>query len=457
LLAVAFMTLLPAAPARRGAPTAAMTLPPYPAPRLSPVSPAVVWTRTPPDDSDRWAEAFDEVWKALDARFYDENLRGLVPAAVSKQAIRQTYRERVRALAADPAAGGDDGAFALLVNEMLGKLNASHTWLFTPDDFEFAFLSALFRADVAQARNVRAGQQRPTGRIVVGHIGAMTRPGNPAGPVAAVINGSPADLVGIRPGDVLVSVNGAPYRGLSQFARDGDQAVTLVYRRGDKTQTVRVAPVAEQPIDALLRASQRSIAVWDLPGGKKAGYLRLWTMADGRFAELLEQTVRGPLHDTDGLILDLRDGFGGRAEGYADVFFRPDVREWRRERNGKNGQTRATGYNKPLVVLVNGGTRSAKEMLAWTLQRSGRATLIGQNTAGAVLASQGQPIANGRFFLLLAVTDLTLDGERLEGRGVRPNTIVTPGAAEAEWRKQASDALAAKLTLPRRPSSNPNA
>jgi C-terminal processing protease CtpA/Prc len=218
------------------------------------------------------------VWKALDARFYDENLRGLVPAAVSKQAIRQAYRERVRALAADPAAG-DDGAFALLVNEMLGKLNASHTWLFTPDDFEFAFLSALFRADVARARNVRAGQQRPTGRIVVGHIGAMTRPGNPAGPVAAVINGSPADLVGIRPGDVLVSVNGAPYRGLSQFARDGDQRRS----RSCTGAAIRRRPCASRPLPSspLMRCSVRASAA--LPYGTCPAAKRPAICACGRW------------------------------------------------------------------------------------------------------------------------------------------------------------------------------
>ena len=125
------------------------------------------------------------------------------------------------------------------------------------------------------------------------------------------------------------------------------------------------------------------------------------------------------------------------------MFFRPDFAVWRRGRDGKSGQTVWNGYAKLLVVLVNRGTRSAKEILAWTLRQNGRATLVGENTAGAVLAAQGVPIAGGRFYLSYAMMDITLNGERLEGRGVAPDVRVPGGANEAVWQKSARDALAA--------------
>lgn len=387
--------------------------------------------------------AFDAVWQVLESRFYDETLRGLG----SRQATRDAYRRRAAALGGD-----DDAGFAALVNEMLGKLNASHTRLFTPNDFEFYLLPVLMGSGGAARRGLSAGRaNNGPGRGGLRHIGALARATAP-NVVAAVLNGSPAEKVGLRAGDVLVSVNGAPYHGLTAFDVPGP--VTLDYRRGNSdVRTARVTPVAQNPLDALYDATRQSVTTWTLPvsgnaPARRIGYIHLWTMAQPRFAEFLESAVRGPVHDTDALVLDLRDGFGGSPTGYADVFFRPDVREWYRGHDGKNGRTGWTAYAKPLVVLINGGTRSAKEMFAWTLQQSGRATLVGERTAGAVLAATGTPIGGNRFYLSYAATDITLNGERLEGRGVSPDVPVPPTTDEAAWQRAALAAVAAKLGVP---------
>jgi len=413
----------------------AAALPPAVA-RLAVAAPQTVQAIFAPADTSN-AAAFDAVWDVLEKRFYDETLRGLGDT----RATREAYRVRAAALAPD-----DEAGFAALVNEMLGKLNASHTRLFTPDDFEYYLLPALMTG----GGSVTSTSNR------LRHIGALTRPNEP-GRIAAVLNGSPGALVGLRPGDTLVSVDGVPYHGLTQFGANGKGSnatvlVPLVYRRGSGSETtVMVTPVRENPLDALYEATRRSVTAWNLPGpGGKIGYVRLWTMAQPRFAQFLEETVRGPLHNTDALVLDLRDGFGGSPDGYADVFFRPDFAVWHRGRDGKAGQTVWNGYAKPLVVLINRGTRSAKEILAWTLRQNGRAVLVGEKTAGAVLAAQGVPIANGRFYLSYAMINLALNGERLEGRGVVPDVVVPAGSDEAAWQKSALDALAAALGRPLR-------
>jgi carboxyl-terminal processing protease len=83
----------------------------------------------------------------------------------------------------------------------------------------------------------------------------------------------------------------------------------------------------------------------------------------------------------------------------------------------------AASWRKPLVVLVDGGSRSGKEMVARALQRSHRAAIVGERTAGAVLA--GQPfLLSGGSLLFLAVEDVRIDGERLEGGGVQPDVSV---------------------------------
>jgi carboxyl-terminal processing protease len=87
-------------------------------------------------------------------------------------------------------------------------------------------------------------------------------------------------------------------------------------------------------------------------------------------------------------------------------------------------------YSKPLVVLINRGTRSGKEALAYSLQRSGRATLIGERTAGAFLAGKIFDLDN-RTALYLPVHDAEFLGKRLEGTGVVPDVDV-PSIAKGD-------------------------
>jgi len=81
-------------------------------------------------------------------------------------------------------------------------------------------------------------------------------------------------------------------------------------------------------------------------------------------------------------------------------------------------------WRKPVAMLVNGGTRSGKEVLAYGFKRYGLGEVIGTRTAGAVLAASVFLMGNGDL-LLLAVADVTVDGQHLEGVGVTP-TIEVP-------------------------------
>ena len=75
------------------------------------------------------------------------------------------------------------------------------------------------------------------------------------------------------------------------------------------------------------------------------------------------------------------------------------------------------------MVLIDGGSRSGKEPVARALQRHGRAVLVGERTAGAVLAGQPFLLSDGSL-MFLAVEDVRVDGERLEGTGVTPDVPV---------------------------------
>jgi carboxyl-terminal processing protease len=74
-------------------------------------------------------------------------------------------------------------------------------------------------------------------------------------------------------------------------------------------------------------------------------------------------------------------------------------------------------------MLVNGGTRSGKEVLAYGFKKNGFGKVIGERTAGALLAGTAFLLSDGSL-LILAVEDAAVDGERIEGKGVPPSIEV---------------------------------
>jgi carboxyl-terminal processing protease len=97
------------------------------------------------------------------------------------------------------------------------------------------------------------------------------------------------------------------------------------------------------------------------------------------------------------------------------------------ERQGKLTVTNVK-WRKPVAMLVNRGTRSGKEILAYGFKKYGMGEVIGTRTTGAVLAARAFLLSDGSL-LLLAVNDVLVDGQRLEGVGVTP-TIEVPFSLE---------------------------
>ena len=91
------------------------------------------------------------------------------------------------------------------------------------------------------------------------------------------------------------------------------------------------------------------------------------------------------------------------------------------DRSGAH-EFKSVKWRKPVAMLVNGGTRSGKEVLAYGFKKYRLGEVIGTRTEGAVLAATAFLI--GRGLLLLAVEDVQVDGDRLEGVGVAPTIEV---------------------------------
>jgi carboxyl-terminal processing protease len=172
-----------------------------------------------------------------------------------------------------------------------------------------------------------------------------------------------------------------------------------------------------------LRGLQASAHIVAAGNNARIGYVHVWSYAGQRYQSALEELIaEGPLREADALVWDLRDGWGGAVPQYLDLF---NLRAPTMQVTGRNGETDIVDvkWRKPVAMLINGGTRSGKEVLAYGFKKYRLGELIGIRTEGAVLAATAFLIGDGGL-LLLAVDDVLVDGERLEGVGVTPTIEV---------------------------------
>jgi carboxyl-terminal processing protease len=207
---------------------------------------------------------------------------------------------------------------------------------------------------------------------------------------------------------------------------------------GGASFTVTVEPQRIRPNAFFLDALKASARTLD-HGGHRLGYVRIWSYARSRYQEALsDELSEGRLKDAEGLVLDLRGGWGGAQPEYADLFLGGAPIMTFTNRNGETGFT-SFRWRRPFVVLVDQGTRSGKEVLAYGFHRRG-VRLIGTRTAGALLAGRGYLLSDASL-LVLAVLDVAVEGERLEGKGVAPDIEVPfhlPYAAGADPQLEAA-------------------
>jgi carboxyl-terminal processing protease len=132
-----------------------------------------------------------------------------------------------------------------------------------------------------------------------------------------------------------------------------------------------------------------------------------------------------------GLILDLRDNPGGylqQAIEVSDLFLGAGVIASEKDKNG-NGQTFRSGPNGiaqdiPLVVLVNGGSASASEIVAGALQDRGRAKLIGETTFGKGSVQLPHTLSDGSELRVTIAHWFTPNGRQIQGTGLTPDIVV---------------------------------
>jgi carboxyl-terminal processing protease len=247
--------------------------------------------------------------------------------------------------------------------------------------------------------------------------------------IVAPIEGSPAEKAGIRPGDVIIQINGKPTEGLTI-----DEVVSQV--KGPKgTQVKLLVRHVDEELPVEISITRASITVpivtWHMLPNDIA-FVRLSQFAENADSEVRKAVEAAKAQGARGLIFDVRDNPGGirdQAVSVSGLFVKPgEVVLIEANRDGskkeyRNPQKEAF-LDLPMVVLSNSGSASSAEIFAGSLQDYRRATVIGVPTAGTGTVLSQVTLDDGSNLLLGTSQWQTPKGSYLRREGVKPDITV---------------------------------
>ncbi len=261
--------------------------------------------------------------------------------------------------------------------------------------------------------------------------------------VVSPMDGTPADQAGIESGDFITHVDGASVLGLTL-----DEAVDLM--RGPVGSEIIITVVREgspEPFDVSIIRDTIKLTAVRARAEQDAVVLRVTTFNDQTYANLesgLAEKIEelGGEDKVSGIVLDLRNNPGGlltQAIKVSDAFLDKGEIVSTRGRNPQDGERfNATpgdlANGKPIVVLINGGSASASEIVAGALQDHHRAIVVGTKSFGKGSVQTVMPLRGNGAMRLTTSRYYTPSGRSIQALGVSPDILVEqpPRAPQTE-------------------------
>ena len=339
-------------------------------------------------------EIVDEVWQIINHQYVDTNFNNTDWLTVRKQYLGKSYQNKEDAYEA--------------IREMLEQLDDPYTRFMDPQEFQNMQIDT---SGELTGVGIQIAKDEDTDRLVV----------------IAPIEDTPAFEAGILAKDIIVSIDGTDTKGMDVNnavklirGKPGSQVTLTVQRNGQKKdyQIVR-ARIQIHPV----RASVKNSAIGQV------GYIRLTQFSSQASKEMREAIKDLEAKQVTGYILDLRSNPGGLLYSSIDI-----ARMWleegtivstvdrRGERERKSANNSAL-TDKPLVVLVDGGSASASEILSGALQDNQRATLIGTKTFGKGLVQSVRSLGDGSGLAVTIAKYLTPNGRDINKEGIPPDIV----------------------------------
>jgi len=254
--------------------------------------------------------------------------------------------------------------------------------------------------------------------------------------VISPIDDTPADKAGLKAHDKIMSIDGTSTKGMTL-----EEAVSLI--RGPKGTTVVLGIIRgkakkekEYPVvrDVIKIKSVKTDLLDD-----EIAYIKLNTFEKEKAASEMKSAILS-LKDkgAKGLILDLRGNGGGLLENaivIADMFLDKGVIVSTVDRLGDKESitaSRGTIWEYPVVMLINGSSASASEILAGALRDNNIATLVGTHTFGKASVQNVRTLDDGSAVLITVAKYLTPNGSDINKKGINPDILVEVPTPEAE-------------------------
>nr|WP_245682149.1 S41 family peptidase [Halomonas gudaonensis] len=254
--------------------------------------------------------------------------------------------------------------------------------------------------------------------------------------IIAPIDDTPASRAGLQSRDVILRIDDTPTESLSL-----QEAVTLMRGEPGSDITITILRRGEESPRrvTITREIIRTESVKHELLEEGFGYLRV-SQFQSRTGEqvvgaLEELTAEGPL---DGLVLDLRNNPGGvlqAAVDVADAFLEEGLIVYTEGRLPDtemrfSAKRETAAPDVPLVVLINGGSASAAEIVAGALQDQRRAVVMGTESFGKGSVQQIMPLGNGEGLKLTTALYFTPEGRSIQAQGIEPDVDVVRGRLE---------------------------
>lgn len=337
-------------------------------------------------------ELVDEVWQIIDRNYVDATFN-----QVDWQAVRNEYLSR--------SYSSKDEAYKA-IREMLKRLEDPYTRFMDPREFQNMQIDT--QGELTGV-GIQLTQDKETKKLVV----------------ISPIEDTPAFKAGILSKDIITKIDGKSTEGM-----DSNQAVSLIRGPAGTQVTLTIQRGSEELVFPLKRERIEIHPVRHsyrkTPAGE-IGYIRLNQFSSNASKEMREAIEDLEKQKVDGYVLDLRSNPGGLL--YASIEI---ARMWLPEGtivstvNRKGEMDRQTANrrsltDKPLVVLVDGGSASASEILSGALQDNKRAVLVGTKTFGKGLVQSVRGLGDGSGLAVTIAKYLTPSGRDINKHGIDPD------------------------------------
>jgi carboxyl-terminal processing protease len=358
-------------------------------------------------------ELVDEVWQIIDKSYVDGTFN-----QVDWKAVRNDYLNR--------SYTSDEEAYKA-IREMLKKLDDPYTRFMDPEEFKNMQVET---SGELTGVGIQLTQDEETKKLVV----------------ISPIEDTPAFTAGILAKDIITKIDGKNTEGM-----DTNQAVSLIRGQANTEVTLTILRNSKE-LEFKLKRAKIEIhpvrkSVQKSPIGE-VGYIRL-----NQFSANAASEMRSAIKDLEqkkvtGYILDLRSNPGGLLYGSIEI-----ARMWLKQgtivstvdRVGeadKQTANKAELTDKPLVVLVDGGSASASEILSGALQDNKRAVLVGTKTFGKGLVQSVRGVGNGSGLAVTIAKYFTPNGTDINHAGIEPDYKVELTDAQKQELRRDRDKIA---------------